>query len=76
LDNLIGKQGLLKSQLGEHRFTFLSVSAEPQPRAEVSEETFESTISRSSFEVLFDPGTLVDGGNTKVISGFYISRIL
>lgn len=75
LNNLVGKQGLLKTQLGEPRFTFLSVNAVPPLPCEDSEEAFQKAIGRSSFEVRFDEGVLIDGNVKMVVSGFDISRI-
>lgn len=75
LNNLVGKEGLLKVPHDELRFTFLTVDPAPTLPAEADDETFQIAISQSSFEVRFDKGILIDGSNTRVISGRYISRI-
>ena len=75
LNDLVGKRGLLKTQRGELRFEFLSVDAAPEVQIKATEVDFQDAVTRSSFRVRFDEGTLIDGSNTKVISGFFISRI-
>jgi hypothetical protein len=76
LTNLMGKHGLLKiRQAGEVRFTFLSVEPGPDLPTEMDDDGFQAAINQSSFGVLFENGVLIDGSNTSVISGWYISRI-
>jgi hypothetical protein len=74
LNSIVGKNGSVTApvQSGEIGVTFLAVC----PAPEVSAETdIQTAITRSQFTVRFDNGTLLDGSNTKVISGFYISEI-
>jgi hypothetical protein len=75
LNDLVGKVGLLKIPRSEVKFTFLSVDPAPGFPTEVDDDAFQTAISQSSFEVRFDEGILIDGKNTKVISGRYVSRI-
>ncbi len=76
LKALAGKQGLLKIRFaGEVGFTFLSVDPAPDLPAEVDDETIQTAITRSLFRVRFDEGTLIDGSDTRVISGRDISLI-
>ncbi len=76
LKTLVGKKGLLKvANHGEVGFTFLSVDPAPDLPEESDLEAFHNAITLSSFRVLFDDGVLIDGSDTKVISGYYISRL-
>lgn len=76
LNALTGKQGLLKIQhAGEVGFTILSVHPAPDLLAETDDEAIQLAINRSQFLVRFDEGTLIDGSDTRVISGRYISLI-
>lgn len=76
LNALTGKQGLLKIQYaGEVGFTILSVHPAPDLPAETDDEAIQLAINRSQFLVRFDEGTLIDGSDTRVISGRYISLI-
>lgn len=75
LNNLVGKEGLLKIPYDEVRFTFLSVNPAPDLPTEADDDAFQTAISESSFEARFEEGVLIDGSNTKIISGRYISRI-
>jgi hypothetical protein len=76
LNSLIGTRGLLKiANHGEVGFTFLSVDPAPNLPAESDFEAFHNAISLSSFRVCFDDGVLIDDSDTKVISGYYISRL-
>jgi hypothetical protein len=76
LNDLVGKRGLLKIRFGgEIAFTFLSVHPPSQLPDETDEDGFQDAITRSEFRVQFDDGTLIDGSNTMVVSGAYISRI-
>ena len=78
-DNLLGKQGRLPISCGVGCFevgvTFLSITPSEGVPAETDEFGFQDAITSSQFVVQFDPGILVDGCNTRVISGRYISRI-
>lgn len=76
LNALVGKQGLLKIRHGgEVGFTFLSVDPAPDLPTEADDDVIQRAITASQFLVRFDDGTLIDGSNTKVISGAYISLI-
>jgi hypothetical protein len=71
---LIGKQGLLKIRYaGDVGFTFLSVDPAPDLAPETDDEAIQAAINRSRFPVRFDKGTLIDGSDTRVISGRDIS---
>ena len=76
LNALTGKQGLLKIRFaGEVGFTFLSVDPAPDLPMELDDEAIQMAIDRSRFLVRFDQGTLIDGSDTRVISGRDISLI-
>ena len=76
LNALTGKQGLLKIQYaGEVGFTFLSVDPAPGLPTATNDTAIQTAIDRSHFLVRFDEGTLIDGRNTRVISGHHISLI-
>ena len=76
LKALTGKQGLLKIRFaGEVGFTFLSVDPAPDLPAEANDNGIQTAIRRSRFLVRFDEGTLIDGSDTRVISGHDISLI-
>lgn len=76
LNALTGKQGLLKIRYaGEVGFTFLSVDPAPDLPAGTDDEAIQAAITRSRFLVRFDEGTLIDGSDTRVISGRDISLI-
>jgi hypothetical protein len=76
LNELVGTKGLLKiANNGEVGFTFLSVDPAPDLPEESDLEAFHKAISLSSFRVRFDDGVLIDGSDTQVISGYYISRL-
>jgi len=74
LQALIGKQGIAF----ETRFTFIAV----HPPSDLSaaeddhDEDIEMAINRSHFLVRFDDGVMIDGSNTRIISGRDISRII
>ena len=75
LANLVGKTGLLpiRTAAGEFHeidFTILSLKTPVQ-----SDDDIERAIDRTNFLVRFNEGTLVDGGNTRTISGHSIARI-
>ena len=76
LHNLVGKKGLLHINANELEFTFLSVI--PPPTLSISGDElqdFKTAITDSQFEVRFDEGTLVNGNNSMIASGRYISFI-
>src|SRR5205807_2145617 len=76
LNALTGKQGLLKIRYaGEVGFTVLSVDPPADLPAEADDEAIQIAITRSSFLVRFDEGTLIDGSKTRTISGRDISLI-
>jgi hypothetical protein len=76
LNALTGKQDLLKIRYGgEVGFTFLSVYPAPELPAETDDEAIQAAITLSRFLVRFDEGTLIDGSDTRVISGRYVSLI-
>jgi hypothetical protein len=76
LNALIGKKGLLKVRsAGEIGFTFLTVYPAPDLPTEADDDSIETAITRSQFLVRFDGGTLIDGSDTKVVSGRDISLI-
>jgi len=55
--------------------TVLAVSPPKVLATETDDDDFQKQITHSELTVRFDDGTLVDGSNTKLISGFYISCI-
>jgi hypothetical protein len=76
LQALIGKKGLLKIRFaGEVPFTFLSVEPPADLPSETDDQEIQTAITRSSFLVRFDHGIRLDGRDTVVISGHYISHI-
>jgi len=76
LNALTGKQGLLKIRYaGEVGFTFLSVDPPTDLPTEAGDEAIQAAITRSRFLVRFDEGILIDGSDTRVISGRDISLI-
>jgi hypothetical protein len=75
LVNLVGKKGLLHAQAGEVGFTFIAVHPAANLPMNGDDEELQRAITQSEFTVQFDDGTLIDGSNRKVISGFYISII-
>jgi len=75
LNALVGKDGLLSTSAGEFRFTFLAVHPPEKLPSEADENAFLVAVTKSEFTVRFADGTLVDGSNTKKVSGFYISKI-
>ena len=71
--NIVGKHGhLAVPPPVRDRVTFLAVVLGANVRPDTP---IQDAISQSEFTVSFDNGDLVDGSNTKVISGFYISDI-
>jgi hypothetical protein len=76
LQALTGKKGLLKIRFaGEVPFTFLSVYTPADLPSEINDQDIETAITRSSFLVRFDDGILLDGSDTREISGRDISLI-
>ena len=76
LQALTGKKGLLKIRLaGEVPFTFLSVYGPADLSSITDDQEMQTAITRSSFLVRFDDGTLLDGSDTRIISGRDISLI-
>jgi len=56
-------------------FTFLSVYAPADLPSVTDDQEIQTAITRSCFLVRFDDGILLDGSDTKVISGRDISLI-
>jgi hypothetical protein len=76
LNALTGKQGLLKIRYaGEVGFTFLTVDPAPDLPTDTDDQAIQTAITRSRFLVRFDEGILIDGSDTRVISGRDISLI-
>jgi hypothetical protein len=77
LSKLVGKEGLLTTTGGEFRFTFLVIHPPAKLPSEPSddEDAFQRAVSQSEFTVRFKEGILIDGSNTKRVSGMYISKI-
>ena len=76
LQALTGKKGLLKIRFaGRVPFTFLSVYTPADLLSETDDQEIQTAITRSSFLVRFDDGILLDGSETRVISGRDISFI-
>ena len=77
LRGLIGKRGLLPIRsadgfCGEVPFIFVAVAPPRNIPKETDFDTFNSLIDRSEFVVHFDDGTLLDGRNTRSVSGFHV----
>ena len=77
LRGLIGRRGLLPVRSadgfsGEVPFTFVAVAPPRNIPEEIDFDTFNALMSRSEFLVRFDDGTLLDGRNTRSVSGFYV----
>lgn len=76
LQVLAGKKGRLKIRFaGEVPFTFLSVEPRADFPSQTDDQEIHAAIMRSSFLVRFDDGILLDGSDTRVISGHDISLI-
>ncbi|MDR3742284.1 MAG: hypothetical protein P4L40_24975 [Terracidiphilus sp.] len=75
LRDLVGKKGLLVTSAGEVPFTFLRVVPPADLPSVADEQEFQNAITRSNFLVRFDDGILLDGSDTRNISGFYVSSI-
>jgi len=71
LNALIGRRGVAY----EVWFTILAVYPAHDLPAETDDGAIQTAIDRSQFLVRFDNGTLIDGSDTRVISGRDISRI-
>jgi hypothetical protein len=74
LNGLIGKDGILNTRAGEFRFTFLVVHPSAKLASETDEDAFQLAVTQSEFTVQFSGGTMIDGRNTKKVSGFHISK--
>jgi hypothetical protein len=74
LSALVGKEGLMTAPVPSAELPITLLAVDPAPEV-TSEMDIQIAITRSNFIVRFDNGDLVDGGNTKTISGFYISTI-
>jgi hypothetical protein len=74
--NLVGKQGLVNiARAGEINFTIMAVHpAEDLPESG-NDDDLQEAINRSEFSVRFEDGVFVEGSNSRVISGRYISLI-
>jgi hypothetical protein len=58
------------------QFTFIAVQPPEKLFSETNDEdAFQRAVSQSEFTIRFEEGTLIDGSNTKKVSGFYISKI-
>jgi hypothetical protein len=76
LNGLLGTEGLLHTNGGDFRFTFLAVHPPDKlPSGTDDEDAFQRAVSQSDFTIRFAEGTLIDGSDTKRVSGFYISKI-
>ena len=76
LQNLVGKQGLLKiANAGEVGFTILAVHPAKNLPETGGDAELQRAVTQSDFTVQFDDGVLIDDSNRKVISGRYISLI-
>ena len=53
----------------------MSVYPAPELPAETHDDAIQAAITMIRFLVRFDEGTLIDGSDTRVISGRYISLI-
>ena len=77
LGGLIGKRGLLPVRSmdgfsGEVPFTFVAVAPPRNVPQKTDFDTFNALISQSDFVVRFDDGTLLNGRNTRTVSGFCV----
>jgi hypothetical protein len=77
LRSFIGRRGLLPVRSangfsGDVPVTFIGVTPPRNISEETDLDTFNALISRSEFTVRFDDGTLLDGRNTRSVSGFYV----
>jgi hypothetical protein len=76
LQALTGREGLLKIRFaGEVPFIFVSVYTPADLPAVTDDQEFQTVITRSRFLVRFGDGILLDGSDTRVISGRDISLI-
>ena len=77
LRDLIGKRGLLLVRSADGYFaevpiTFIAVAPPRRIPEQTDFDTFTALISQSEFLVRFDDGRLLDGRNTRRVSGFYV----
>ena len=77
LHGFAGMRGLLPVRsvdgFWEEPFTFTGVVTPPPViPAETDFDTFNNLISASNFHIRFDEGVLIDGRNTRNVSGFYV----
>lgn len=77
LRGLVGRRGWLPVRSadgfsGDVPFTFVAVAPPRHIPVETDFDTFNDLISRSDFLVRFDDGTLLDGRNTRSVSGYYV----
>jgi hypothetical protein len=81
LNNVVGKQGFVKIPFREAEVTFLSVDPPTKYPTEIDDDPIQGlldmgqVIDRSQFTVRYENGILVDGRNTGVVPGRYMSRI-
>jgi hypothetical protein len=81
LNRLVGKQAFVKLPLQDAEVTLLSVDPPTKYPAKLDDDPIASlmdmgrVIDGSRFTVRYQDGILVDGSDTGVISGWYISRI-
>jgi hypothetical protein len=57
---------------GEVPFTFVAVVPPRTIPARTDFDTFNRLIDTCDFLIRFDEGTLLDGRNTRTVSGFYV----
>jgi hypothetical protein len=76
LNGLVGKRGFLPIKCGSNHFEVAFTVLSVTPAASLPDEYgLLSAATRSEFTVRFVHGTLLDGSNTRVISGHDISCI-
>ncbi len=80
LRGLMGKRGLLPVRSadgfsGEVAFTFIAVAPPANIPQGTDFDSFNALISHSDFLIRFDQGILLDGRNTRSVSGEAISRV-
>jgi hypothetical protein len=77
LRGLVGMRGLFPVRSadgfsGEAPFTFVAVAPPRTIPTKTDFDTFNRLIDASDFHIRFDEGTLLDGRNTRTVSGFYV----
>jgi len=77
LHGLVGMRGLFPVRSadgfsGEAPFTFVAVLPPRIIPAKTDFDTFNRLIDACDFHVRIDEGTLLDGRNTRTVSGFYV----